>query len=57
MAANSLAPWRYVNFLDDAKDRLFLRRTGNGYIFVHRLLLEHIAELDPFARPTQPISP
>jgi len=33
------------NFLNDATSRLFLRRTGGGYIFSHRLLLEHLAGL------------
>ncbi|MGH8055587.1 MAG: NACHT domain-containing protein [Stenotrophomonas sp.] len=53
LARNGAAPLRYVGFLDDAKDRLFLRRTGSGYIFVHRLLFEHLAELDP-ARGAEP---
>ncbi|MGH8055588.1 MAG: hypothetical protein ACREP4_16885, partial [Stenotrophomonas sp.] len=53
LVRNGAAPWRYVDFLDDAKDRLFLRRTGSGYIFVHRLLLEHFAELDT-ARGAKP---
>jgi DNA polymerase III delta prime subunit len=36
-------PWRYTEFLDNAAERLFLRKVGRGYIFVHRLLLEHFA--------------
>jgi hypothetical protein len=27
------------------KDLIFLRRVGGGYIFVHRLLMEHVAEM------------
>lgn len=38
------APWGYVSFLDEATDRLFLRRVGGGYVFVHRLLLEYLAD-------------
>ncbi|MGH8908526.1 MAG: NACHT domain-containing protein [Egibacteraceae bacterium] len=38
-------PWRYVRFLDYAAERLFLRRVGGGYVFVHRLLLEHFTSL------------
>ena len=38
-------PWNYARFLDYAADRLFLRKVGGGYIFVHRLLLEHFASL------------
>lgn len=37
-------PWRYERFLDYAAERIFLRKVGGGYIFVHRLLLEHFAE-------------
>lgn len=36
---------RFYHFLETAKDLLFLRRVGGGYIFVHRLLLEYFAEL------------
>lgn len=46
LVGNGFAPLRYVVFLDEAKDRLFLRRIGSGYIFAHRLLLEHFAKLD-----------
>lgn len=34
-------PWRPMRFLDDANDLLLLRRVGDGYSFIHRLLLEH----------------
>lgn len=36
-------PWNYARFLDYATDRIFLRKVGGGYTFVHRLLLEHFA--------------
>jgi hypothetical protein len=36
-------PWNYARFLDWACDRLFLQKVGGGYIFVHRLLMEHFA--------------
>jgi len=38
-------PWRYVKFLDFATERVFLYRVGGGYIFVHRLLMEHFAAM------------
>jgi len=38
-------PWNYARFLDYAAARLFLRKVGGGYIFVHRMVLEHIAAL------------
>jgi len=40
---NGLAPLGYVRFLDYAAGRIFLRKVGGGYIFVHRLLMEHFA--------------
>jgi hypothetical protein len=40
-------PWNYVRFLDYCTDLIFLRRVGGGYIFVHRLLMEHFAAMYP----------
>ena len=40
-------PWNYSQFLDYAAKRIFLQKVGGGYIFVHRLLLEHFASLPP----------
>lgn len=39
-------PFRLVPFLDYCVDRIFLRRVGGGYIFIHRYLLEYFASLD-----------
>ncbi|MEO0456625.1 MAG: protein kinase [Cyanobacteria bacterium P01_A01_bin.114] len=39
-------PWNYARFLDYAAERIFLQKVGGGYIFVHRLLLEHFAAID-----------
>ncbi|MBI1877069.1 MAG: hypothetical protein HYR94_02330 [Chloroflexi bacterium] len=39
-------PWNYIGFLDYAAERIFLRKVGGGYIFIHRLLMEHFAELE-----------
>ena len=41
------APWNYPRFLDYASERILLRKVGGGYIFVHRLLLEYFASLEP----------
>ena len=38
-------PWDIASFLDYATKIIFLRRVGGGYIFVHRLLMEHFAEM------------
>ena len=39
-------PWNYAHFLDYAVERLFLQKVGGGYIFVHRMLLEHFARME-----------
>ena len=39
-------PRNYTHFLDFAVGRVFLQKVGGGYIFIHRLLLEHFAEMD-----------
>jgi len=49
LAYHSYAPLRYVQFLNEATEQLFLRRVGSGYIFIHRLLLDYFAELGPMA--------
>ena len=40
------APWNYAKFLDWASDKLFLQKVGGGYIFIHRSLMEHFAEME-----------
>jgi hypothetical protein len=44
LIGNRLTPWKFVRFLDFAAERILLRKVGGGYSFVHRMLLEHIAE-------------
>jgi hypothetical protein len=44
---NRYIPWNYTRFLNYATERLFLQKVGGGYIFVHRTLLEHFAEMSP----------
>jgi eukaryotic-like serine/threonine-protein kinase len=43
---SGVAPLDYVRFLDYCTERIFLRKVGGGYIFVHRMLMEHFASLD-----------
>jgi DNA polymerase III delta prime subunit len=38
-------PLHYANFLDYATRLVFLQKVGGGYIFIHRLLLEHFAAM------------
>lgn len=42
---NGYIPWNYARFLDYATEHIFLRKFGGGYIFIHRLLLEHFAQM------------
>lgn len=44
---NGYIPWNYANFLDYATDRIFLQKVGGGYIFIHRTLRDHFADLKP----------
>lgn len=37
-------PWNYARFLDYASERLLMKKVGGGYIFYHRMLMEHFAQ-------------
>ena len=39
-------PWNYAKFLDFAADRLLIKKVGGGYVFFHRMLLEHFARMN-----------
>ena len=40
-----LIPINLVHFLDYSTERIFLQKVGGGYIFIHRMLLEHFARM------------
>jgi len=45
-------PWRAVEFLDEMTRLGLLRRAGSGYLFPHRLLMEHFAaQAEPVSNP------
>ncbi|HLM55575.1 MAG TPA: NACHT domain-containing protein [Pyrinomonadaceae bacterium] len=44
---NRCAPFDYAGFLDYAVERIFMRKVGGGYIFIHRGLLEYFAARHP----------
>jgi eukaryotic-like serine/threonine-protein kinase len=46
LALNDILPLKLIPFLDCCVSLIFLRRVGGSYIFVHRLLMEHFAEMD-----------
>jgi len=41
-----------ISFAGAEGNRIFLQKVGGGYIFIHRLLLEHFAQssLEPVGR-------
>lgn len=40
-------PWNYTAFLNYAvKELQFMQRVGGGYIFIHRMLLDHFADME-----------
>ena len=43
---NGFTPWNYARFLNYATERIFLQQAGGSYIFVHRMLLEHFAQME-----------
>jgi len=43
LARSGCAPFRYVEFLDYAAERVLLRRVGGAYEFIHPLVREHFA--------------
>lgn len=47
---SNFTPWNYAKFLDYAAERLFLRKVGGGYIFVHRLLMDYLAAREEHIR-------
>ena len=49
LCCNGSAPLNYVKLLDYAAERIFLRKLGGGYMFIHRLRQVYFA-----ARHTEP---
>ena len=42
----NFAPWDYAKFLDYAADRIFLRKVGGGYVFIHKNIMDYFASLE-----------
>jgi hypothetical protein len=40
-------PFKFIKFLDYCAKLILLKKVGGGYIFIHRMLLEYFAELNP----------
>lgn len=43
---SNCSPWNCARFLNYAAERNFLQKVGGGYIFIHRMLLEHFAKME-----------
>jgi len=46
LTRHGLLPRQLISFLEYSVSLIFLRRVGGSYIFVHRLLMEHFAEME-----------
>lgn len=46
LALSNEIPWDSTRFLDHTVNHIFMRKIGQGYIFVHRWLLDHFAKLE-----------
>ena len=42
---NGKIPWNYAKLLNYATNSILLQKIGGGYVFAHRLLLEHFAQI------------
>jgi hypothetical protein len=49
---SGVMPWQYVRVLDEATQRLLLRKQGGGYSFIHNLLRDHFASRDAVPPPS-----
>lgn len=47
LATSGGLPFRANTVLEQATERILLRRAGSGYLFIHRLVLEYFAALSP----------
>ena len=49
-------PWNYADFLDNAAELRLMKKVGGGYIFYHRMLMEHFAQRHQVSREPVPIA-
>ena len=45
LPSKNYIPWDYADFLHYASRQILLREVGGGYIFIHRMLMEHFAQM------------
>lgn len=39
-------PFNFIKFLDHCAKLILLKKVGGGYMFIHRMLLEHFAKME-----------
>ena len=39
-------PWNYASFLNYVTDLRLMKKVGGGYVFYHRMLMEHFANME-----------
>jgi hypothetical protein len=44
---NGYTPFNFIKFLDHCAKLILLKKVGGGYIFIHRMLLDYFADLNP----------
>jgi hypothetical protein len=44
---SGFTPFNFIKFLDYCARLILLKKVGGGYIFIHRMLLDYFAELNP----------
>jgi hypothetical protein len=45
LSSSGKIPWNYAKFLNYSTNSILLQKIGGGYVFAHRLLLEHFSEM------------
>ncbi|NTU86018.1 MAG: hypothetical protein HGA45_42945 [Chloroflexales bacterium] len=45
LSLNHILPFRIIPFLENAANRILMQKVGGGYIFIHRMLMEHFAAM------------
>lgn len=43
---NNSMPWDYAKFLDYSADKIFLKKIGGGYAFIHGMIMDYFASLE-----------
>jgi len=53
---SNVIPWHYIQFLNEAVDRILLERVNGGYRFIHPLFQDYFSSLDSTVSASAPAS-